>query len=171
MFAEYSKTVEFVTRTYQGYDSNYSLLGAVVAFLGAVGAPESLARPIFIAMAAAMVLATVALGARSRGSDAFYASLVCLMPLLSPISWQHYWVVLLLPVFLLGREACREGWRALAVFCLLCALLSIPEPVMNEWCFTGLATLCLIVVWGWMATATGTTAPRAAPAEARATAV
>jgi hypothetical protein len=87
------------------------------------------------------------------------------MPLLSPIAWQHYWAVLVFPLFVIAlRVAEEDDWKMLAAFCCLVALLSIPEPTFNGWIdlagdryslsgaiAKAVPTLCLIATYLWTA--------------------
>lgn len=155
VFAEYAKTVTFVTDTYQSYDSNYSLLAALLTGAKAVSLPAHWARVVIVPLAVALILPvflTIAFQRRDDPArdDLCFATLVSLMPLLSPISWQHYWVVLILPLIAAGKwVARRSDSRALIAFCGLCCLLSIPEPVYNEWFFAGCPALCLLGLYTW----------------------
>ncbi len=174
VFRQYSVTVNFVTETYRNYPSNFSLTGWLTYLSRPTHVSELWTGAIFLVLAAGMMAVPCLLcaagpgwseGLRPTPDDALYGTLIALMPLLSPIAWQHYWVVLVFPLFIIALRVAEGGdWKMLAAFCCLVALLSIPEPTFNAWTEPAGAryflsgaiaktvpTLCLIGTYLWTA--------------------
>jgi hypothetical protein len=130
VYGEYLATGRGVVHDYADRYNNLSLLGAIARAVGDVTS----AQVIFLA-AGAFIVAAVALlvfrAVRAEGGqqmDLEYALFVALMPLLSPITWDHYLVILLLPVAVLGRRVLAEnrlgatgGWLTILL------ILAIPD--------------------------------------------
>ena len=55
------------------------------------------------------------------------------MPLLSPIAWDHYLVILLLPLSVLGRRCLtlEAPWSSLLGYLLLVLVLSVPDTTFT----------------------------------------
>jgi hypothetical protein len=178
VFRQYSVTVDFVTEAYRNYPSNFSLMGWLTYLSRPTHLSELWTGGIFLVLAAGMMAVPCLMRAagpswsegRREGpcptpDDALYGTLIALMPLLSPIAWQHYWVVLVFPLFVIAlRVAEQDDWKMLAAFCCLLALLSIPEPTFNGWIelagdryslsgaiAKAIPTLCLIATYLWTA--------------------
>jgi hypothetical protein len=110
------------------------------------------------ALAVTTLVALVATRGRVRSFDRAAAACVCLLILASPIAWQHYFFVLLLPVFVIGRDAYRNGSQwALGLWLVGVLALSIPDAPY-WWVVTHLAspaalvlspTLVILAGWAW----------------------
>jgi uncharacterized membrane protein (UPF0136 family) len=144
-FAEYASTAREVTEEYQVYPSNLSLLGLVSRLLG----PEALgkARVVFFILGGLIGTGLVWLLSRRprpaesdpESLDLEYSLFISLMPLLSPISWDHYLSVLILPLVVLGRRALTPSasWGAALGFLGMVVVLSIPDTSFT-WPFSDL---------------------------------
>ncbi len=170
-FGEYSETTRFVVDRYKSYPGNFSILGLMDSLFGNCCGRVDLSKLFWMAAAGCVVLVTVLLprfrAAQRPGfsiEDLQYGMLVALMPLLSPISWQHYWTVCLLPLFIVGYWVNRDGrWQTLLGFAVLVAALSIPEPTYDDMYFAirsigalkiavkAMPVLSLFALWFWMA--------------------
>src|SRR5262249_20838138 len=103
---------------------------------------------------------------KSSDTDLDFALAITLMPLLSPVSWDHYVVLLLLPLAVLAARirthGSRSGWRA---FVGLFLVLSIPQTTFDWllalstdaglhgygiWLLLPLRTVCLAILAGWI---------------------
>jgi hypothetical protein len=71
---------------------------------------------------------------RFARSHAEYALFVASIPLLSPICWSHYFVVLLLPLAVLAKDAIREGRVSWSVWGLvgLVLVLALPDTYLED---------------------------------------
>jgi hypothetical protein len=67
-----------------------------------------------------------------RRFDLEYSTFVLLMLLLSPIAWDHYLVILILPIIMLGDWVVihQRHWHTLCVYLLLVVTLSIPVDAL-----------------------------------------
>jgi hypothetical protein len=135
-FREHYETARGVVEQYAGYGNNLSLLGVVTRCIGERIHNLAVARGIFLCLALVLVGgASWLVFDRSSGNntgekdlDLEFALFVSLMPLLSPITWDHYLVVLLLPLAVVGRQALRSrSWRKAAGFLALVVILTIPD--------------------------------------------
>lgn len=133
-----------VVEEYCRYAANISLLGWIARAV--VDGPTSfpLARALWIGVCCAIVAVISWNIIRRREPserrlgfiDLDCALFVSLMPILSPISWDHYEVLLLLPLAVLGQRAWRfEATPAtVAGFWLVLLLVALP-PRTIEWVF------------------------------------
>lgn len=117
-----SSAVErFASRTIgnrQGFDLGYSgnqSLRAVEARVRCQSGEAAREPFTFVSLAAGLVLLCVAFFASGRASSEAAASapFLCCSVLLSPLSWKGHYVILLLPIALVAREAflAGKGWR------------------------------------------------------------
>jgi alpha-1,2-mannosyltransferase len=155
----YMVSASAIAARYGTTGNNYSL----VSRLGLIGLGQS---PWPAIAAAVLLLATLAalLAVRDDGQHTFdheAAACVCLVLLASPIAWQHYFFVLLLPVFVAGRAAYRHGSRwSLGLW--LAGLLAISVPdAPYWWVVTHVAprippaalllspTIAMLAAWAW----------------------
>lgn len=135
-YREHFATGHGVVEDYAARNNNLSLLGVVTRAVGSSTGNLADAQAIFLAGAMLLIAAAAWLVFRSAGKagltreqmDLEYSLFVALMPLLSPITWDHYLVILLLPLAVLGRRTllsssngARIAWLSLVV------ILAIPE--------------------------------------------
>ena len=96
--------------------------------------------------------------------DAEYSLITVLMLLLSPIVWDHYLVLLLLPLFVLGERSLRSEPNWLGMFCFFGVVLVLSVP-MNSYVLSypalrisrltgfrmsSIPTISLVILAGWM---------------------
>jgi hypothetical protein len=141
---EHARTVRFVADTYIPYRMNISLAGALTRAFGPGDAD--------LARLASAVLSLVLLGGaawiahrragghprEAQDLDTVYALFLALVPILSPVSWDHYEVLLLFPLAVVGRLALTGPAREASVlrFLGLLALLALPDTTFGfgaEW--------------------------------------
>lgn len=131
---DYSATTSFVVEKYRASYGNISLLG-VFSNLSL-----SLGRPLYYVAAAGLlgylvwqirpvtgVTATRESSTTRTLVDLEFSLFVALMPLLSPVSWDHHLSVLLLPVFVLASRLRGGTLREWALFALIVVILSTPS--------------------------------------------
>lgn len=136
---DYFRVVNFVQEYYRGYKANLSMLSV---FSGL--APSLDARWHFAIMLSRVFLVAVlgflawSVTRKSRTVagmptlDIEYAMFMVLLPVLSPVSWDHYMVVLALPLAVVisclrtGSVFSENPWRV-AGFVLTAAILAVPE--------------------------------------------
>jgi hypothetical protein len=174
-YLDYSRTARLVVTTYAGYFDNLSLLGLLTRM---AQRPEGqfAMKTLFIG-SGLVIVGSVAWLVRHRPDvnagttkalDLEYALFVALMPLLSPIAWDHYLTILLLPLAVLGQRILEPASSQgdLLGFLGLVVVLSIPQ-VTFHWLFASgdtiissspnlllvsLPTLALAALCVWMAT-------------------
>jgi hypothetical protein len=140
-FAEHSATSRGVMREYAAYANNLSLLAALARALDVPGTLSAPTRLAFAVLAGLLLGGLVALcrhelrpgAAGTRRFDLEYAGVLVLMILLSPVTWDHYLPVLLLPLALLGGRALQadaERW-AWPAFLALLLVLSVPDTAVT----------------------------------------
>jgi hypothetical protein len=151
-----------------GHPLNISLLGALRKSGFAVGNT-------FFALGACCIVGGFAwFIARKSGDpllrrsiDLEYSTFIVLMPLLSPIAWDHYLVILILPMIILVDWVMmnpRTRWHTLCTLLLLVVTLSIPvdtlvipflvlgKPWMVSPLTASIPTLGLIALTVWLTT-------------------
>jgi len=140
---DYLRVTHFVQEFYKGYPANLSMLSVFAAM--APGAElrwhlSTILFPVFFLAVVGLLAWTVTRKSQDpRGSltlDLEYSLFLTLLPVLSPVSWDHYLVVLTLPVVVLvsylSKEDLfpgRESWTAVFVF--VAALLAVPRHFSN----------------------------------------
>ena len=87
---------------------------SLVAFGGELGLPASAARVLAVAIGAGLLAAAVWLGREPGGAARGYAVAVCAALALSPIVWNHYLVLALVPLALLSPGYSWHWWVAWA---------------------------------------------------------
>jgi 4-amino-4-deoxy-L-arabinose transferase-like glycosyltransferase len=148
-FAEYTATTRGVVDEYAQFPNNLSLLGLAARTLEAPGTASGKARVFFYLLALAAIVAAALVSRRgpqpsedNRSLDIEYALFVALMPLLSPISWDHYLSVLLLPLAVLGTRTLTAAapWSAVLGFVSIVVVLILPDttfvyflPSLGSW--------------------------------------
>ena len=149
-FAEYAETAREVVLRYADYPTNYSLLGVLVRWIRLAGGAHDQAVVVYVTLAAFMVLGSVWL-TRTRSDqevdpqsiDIGYALFMALIPLLSPVSWDHYQVILIFPIAVVWKHLVASGPSRVLLLGFLCILLafSVPESgysAMSECLGSGL---------------------------------
>jgi len=133
------------TRTTAGWlacFANYSIPGAVARFFTTAGAyggvPALFSAPALVMPAVALVaVAVLGFTARSivqeEDPDRAFADALCGLVLLTPLVWQHYLVVLLWPLWLVGRTLHLAEWPRPQsdTFSLALLLLTIPQQALS----------------------------------------
>jgi hypothetical protein len=126
LYAEYIHTAGRVTALYGGNPLNLSLLGLLRKNGMTVSTPAAALIGLCLALAASLLVLRGRLPEPKR-LDREYAMFCGLMLLLSPIVWQHYLVLLFLPLCVLGSYVFDStGWRSMFLFSVLLVVLSIP---------------------------------------------
>lgn len=131
---DYFRVVQFVQSYYRDYKANLSLLSLLSGISPLARFAPFLAQACFVALLG-LLLYTVTRKSRERGPialDLDYAMFMALLPVLSPVSWDHYLVILTLPLAVL-ISCLRSGvfperrWWSLG-FLLAAAVLAVPQP-------------------------------------------
>jgi hypothetical protein len=154
-FAEYAATTHEVVNEYEAFPNNLSLLGLSARTLGTPGKPGGKEQVFFFALVAVVVAAATWLvlsrtprQENGTGLDEEFSLFVALMPLLSPIGWDHFLDILLLPMAVVGKRALTPvaPWPATLGFFAIATLLCIPDTSFS-WALTGVEgrTLRLLV--------------------------
>jgi hypothetical protein len=140
-YGEFWATSRGVVSEYAGYPNNLSLLAVLTRAVDGYGSLSDLTRGLFAVLAMALLTGLAWLarpGVRGdedgpRRLDLEYSIVLVLMVVLSPVSWDHYLVVLFLPLAVLARRALAEdaGRAALPCFLALLALLSVPDTAFT----------------------------------------
>lgn len=133
---DYFRVVRFVQEYYRDYKANLSLLSVFASVPRLDRFAAILAQICFLALLV-LLLWTATRKSRDRAGmttfDLEYAMFLALLPVLSPVSWDHYLVVLILPVAVLlaclraGSPFAGTGvWTVAVLFA--CLLLAVPQP-------------------------------------------
>lgn len=161
-YGDYSAAAHFVTMRFGGSRFNLSLLGIVSRLLGGnLGfgfyqtTPTAFA--IYVGIAVSVVGALVLLLLRKpspagvESVDFEYSLFVALMPLLSPLSWDHYMVVLLLPILFLIRQIAKDKSEAVLGLAGLLMVLAIPAWSFHINTRVAPVSIAMLVLWCWIA--------------------
>lgn len=141
-YLEHLETARGVVAEYADYPANMSLLALVARLDGPQGQPHPLAQALFYAMGF-VILAVMAFyfwrnPRRSDEKPVFldleYSLMMTVMVMLSPVSWDHYLVIVLLPLVVLGQQVLgvthlRPG--PVALFAGIVTLLTLPDPTFG----------------------------------------
>jgi hypothetical protein len=123
-FPEYRRTAEGVVAEYASYPSNISVLGFPTRALRLVGAGPDLARVIWIGLGCTLGLSLLVVSRRRtddrQDADLLLATVTALIPLLSPVAWDHYLTFLLFPLAVAAARGISQ---------LLLALMLIPLAI------------------------------------------
>jgi hypothetical protein len=175
-FREWSDTVRYVVSEYRAYPDNISLLGLISRTINALHWTELPAREIgtgvslvFVAGLTTLLLCRSA-GGREAASvrDLEFALFLVLMVLLSPVAWEHYVVVVLFSLAVLGMRTLTwfVNWRRTGAFTLITLLLCVPGtlfvttsqrleasvgPLAANLLILGVRTYVLFAVAVWLA--------------------
>ena len=156
-YLQYMQAMHVVFDRHSGSDLNWSLLGALHRIYDVIGIPAlsfMTSKPVFVSLASAVVaaLCAIVLSRRGRPStparyDLEYSLFVAAMVLLSPLSWFHYSVMLLLPLSVLAKEVfAKDGeldevsLRSAGKYFAIFAVLAIP-PAFVGYAADGIETL------------------------------
>lgn len=132
---DYFRVVQFVQAYYRDYKANLSLLSVFTGIAPLARFAPVLAQICFVALLG-LLLYTVTRKSREAGVvalDLEYAMFMALLPVLSPVSWDHYLVILTLPLAVLisclrsGSIFPERRWWSLG-FLLTVAVLAVPQP-------------------------------------------
>jgi uncharacterized membrane protein len=130
-YLDYLHTARFVTGNWGTNRDNWSLLAALHHCADILGIPALSSRAAFLLASAVLVLAlallTLALSRSSPSTDLSYAAFVVAMIWLSPTCWSHYFVILLLPLFLLAQQARSAGAGATLAVLMLFLIFAVPH--------------------------------------------
>ena len=134
-FIEYARTAGFVTNLYADYAANISLLGLLIAIFNDPSVLSSLrvaTAVLSLAIALAAVCLIVARGPKDADNrtslDLEFSLFLSFAPLMVPIAWEHYLVMLILPLAVLGAHAfgTREPRTGPLKFLVLLETLAVP---------------------------------------------
>ena len=150
-FQRYLATAAGVVDEYANYPSNISLLG----FLARAGVlfhlsladvkPAWFALGLIVAIGLSVLARKSAAASRERETDLLFGLGVCLIPLSSPVAWDHYLAFLLLPLAL--ASVTSNGMPKLLLASLI-LLWCIPETAwLNIFSLANSHNLKLISVW------------------------
>jgi len=132
---DYFRVVHFVQDYYRDYKANLSLLSVFTGIAPLARFAPILAQVAFVAILG-LLLYTVTRKSRDAGPvtlDLEYAMFMALLPVLSPVSWDHYLVILTLPLAVLisclrsSSIFPERRWWSLG-FLFAAAVLAVPQP-------------------------------------------
>jgi len=135
-YEDYFQTARFVADRYGRSLDNWSLLSALHRVSEGLGVSFLGSKPIYLGLSLAIVGGLCGMVLLKKGTSGFlsahydqeYSLFVAAMPLLSPICWSHYFVLLLLPLAVLAKVAIRQNasvWTA-SGFLALFMVLAVP---------------------------------------------
>ena len=115
-YLDWAQTMNVVTKIYWASPDNWSLLGFLGRLQWRVPIAASIGRIAFVPVSLIVVgaLCWAVSRSRAKGSaaaqcDLEYALFVAAMPLLCPLCWSHYFVILLLPLAVLAKRVWQKG--------------------------------------------------------------
>lgn len=156
-YGEFFRTLQSVTDRYPSYSDNISVLGILTRPASMPLIP--LAKPVFLALGGVLVVGALwhvhRSQSRSSGAsqlDYHYSLFMVLMPLLSPIAWDHYLAILLLPMAVIGRKALsvEASWGEALGFLLILLILATPGAIWT-WPYSAVSGPIQIVInVGWL---------------------
>jgi hypothetical protein len=132
---DYFRVVQFVQSYYRDYKANLSLLSVFTGIAPLARFAPVLAQVAFISILG-LLLYTVTRKTRDAGPvtlDLEYAMFMAVLPILSPVSWDHYLVILTLPLAVLicclrsSSIFPERRWWSLG-FLFAAAVLAVPQP-------------------------------------------
>src|SRR5450432_1325352 len=131
---DYFRVVRFVQDYYRDYKANLSLLSVFSSFAPLERFAPVLAQLCFLALLGLLLYTVTRKSSDPTVALALdFAMFMALLPILSPVSWDHYLVVLILPmaVFVaclrLGNLVNGTRWWTVAVL-FSSLLLAVPQP-------------------------------------------
>jgi len=129
-FLDFLRTSRSVVDEYAAYADNFSLLGMLARGTRDLDGGLELARVFWLGLSVMIVSAFFFQMYLSRASirrlDLEMALVMTLMPLLSPVAWDHYLVLLILP---LAVQQTRVGWHPALLGLLI--LFAIPQTTYD----------------------------------------
>jgi hypothetical protein len=170
---DYRRTASQVVDEYAGYGTNISLLGFFARGVRDWGGPLDLAKGLWILSLGGIgiiwargLFRQPTPGANRRDLvDGEFALGMSLIPLLSPVSWDHYLVLLLLPLAVLGHNVRQYGGRTERIgLAVLLVALAIPDatylwlhelfeedaPRFLVWVVEPFRTYAMLGLTGWL---------------------
>ncbi len=133
---DYFRVAKFVQEYYRGYKANISLLSVFAGIAPLARHAAVLAQICFVGFLSLLAW-TVSRNSRDTSGqvtlDLEFAMFMALLPVLSPVSWDHYLVMLVLPVavviscLLQNSFFTQRKWWTVGFLCAA-AVLSIPQP-------------------------------------------
>ena len=133
---DYFRVARFVQAYYRGYKANLSLLSVFTGISPLSRFAPVLAQFCFVAFLALLAWTVTRKSRETAGAvtlDLEYAMFMALLPVLSPVSWDHYLVILVLPIAVVisclqpqSAFTQRKWWTVGFLFAAL--LLAIPQP-------------------------------------------
>lgn len=171
-FLSYLEAAHLVVTRNAGVTLNWSLLGGLQHLGRLTGLSFLTSTPAFLGLAGVvLILLGVAVGTSDKESppgtrfDLEYSLFVIAMPLLSPIAWFHYYIILALPLVVLASAAFRDRKPPLGVllFASCCVALGLHpgfvvvlSPILQQWrwrlggALPLLPTSALVVTTAWI---------------------
>ena len=133
---DYFRVVRFVQDYYRDYKANLSLLSVFTGIAPLTRFAPILAQLFFVAFIALLIYTVTRKSREVAGAvtlDLEYAMFMALLPVLSPVSWDHYLVILTLPLAVL--ISCLRNsvvfperrWWSIG-FLFVVAVLAVPQP-------------------------------------------
>jgi hypothetical protein len=154
---EYRATASQVIDQYATYPANHSLLGVYARCLQNLGFSVKYAKALWLISIGAIGLAWAYVlfhhpkngESRREVTNAEWSLGMSLIPLLSPVSWDHYQVFLLLPIIALANHARKSGRLTgrilLAVTILFATIPDATFLIIEEWLVSN--QLRMVSVW------------------------
>jgi Glycosyltransferase family 87 len=135
--ARFAATTKTVVATFGSSRINTSPFAVIIGALD-ISVSSKAANVVLIVIGAAFVFSAAWIlhagpgsrGAGARNSDLDFAIATCLMCLISPIVWTHYYSVLILPLAVIAKHGVSwtQDGAPKVVFLLLVLVLSLPDP-------------------------------------------
>jgi hypothetical protein len=138
-YEEWIQMAQYVMTRYSQADLNYSLLGALNSLSKGLLLPLLGSKTVFhlLSLATVGMLCWIVFVKTNKDFpttryDLEYSLFVGAMPLLSPVAWFHYFVILLLPLAVLAKVAMTQKGNTWSLSLLLgiVLILALP-PQMN----------------------------------------
>jgi hypothetical protein len=136
----YQETARGVINEYASYPSNLSLLGNITRFLARFGIGLDVAKLIWMGLGAALMAGLFCLSWRTSRNDAIepytpplewdviFSLSMALIPMCSPVAWDHYLAFMLVPTIIGFRLNGKLPYRLpMSAFLALVFLWLIPE--------------------------------------------
>jgi hypothetical protein len=164
-FTAFWQAARSITREFGAATNNYALWARLAPLGEWVHSPWFMGSIVALFTAATAVVAALRWRPAGRWSpqcfDLDAGAFACLTTVLSPVSWQHYFFMLLLPLAVTLRLVLASGsTRAAVAWCLLAAVLSVSDAPF--WAVAGLfsgpgrlvalvasPTTAVLALWAW----------------------
>ncbi|WP_020471110.1 glycosyltransferase family 87 protein [Zavarzinella formosa] len=136
---DYVNTSRGVVEMYAAYSGNLSLLGSLARSLRDLEMPFAVTRAVWLVSGGLMALAFAWQLCRrpepaqeKEQIDLQFTLAMTLIPMLSPVAWDHYLIYLILPLTVLGGRIQATGHRGLSVgFAGLLLLFALPDALFH----------------------------------------